>query len=607
MARLSRLLAVVFALLIAVLTAPSAHADDTPDAWRIPDLRADVVVDAEGVSTVTLDLAFDFADEPGHGPYVALSTQQAVADNPDVWRMIDVDVTEVTSPTGAPAETLITQEDGALLIRIGREGTRVSGIQNYRIVFTAHGFIAPRHATSGLDEFNWNAVGSGGWDVPIDHVEVRVTGPADVGRTACFSGRGYDQPCEASASGRSAAFAASGLEAGDGVQVVAGFPADTFVGAQPQFTKRFHVGNVIPVNAMTVGLTGALTALGIGAVAMKHRRWSRDEVYLGLTPGVRPVPGQDAAVGLARAAKDDVAVAFTPPKGARVGEVGVLLDTRADNVDVTASILDLAARGHYQIVENGKKSWRFVRRATTDPRTPAEDHIVSTLFRKGKEVTTGELRDKKYHELLPGARERLEERVIKELHWFKGSPRSAQILALLTALMLILGGVFLGFVLGFAFGLGLVGLAPILTGVVLVPLSLKAGRRTAEGSAVLAQAKGFELYLRTAEADQIRFEEGVDVFSRYLPWATIFGVADRWAGVFAQLEREGRYQRGDWYVGNSSMDALRLSVAMNTLTHELSSSMVASSVAQSASTSGTSGGSGFSGGGGFGGTGGGGW
>ena len=58
---------------------------------------------------------------------------------------------------------------------------------------------------------------------------------------------------------------------------------------------------------------------------------------------------------------------------------------------------------------------------------------------------------------------------------------------------------------------------------------------------------------------------------------------------------------------SASMDALRLSVAMNALTHELSSSMVASTVAQSASTAGTSGGSGFSGGGGFGGTGGGGW
>ncbi|MBK8461996.1 MAG: DUF2207 domain-containing protein [Nigerium sp.] len=607
MIRVTRLLAVVFAVLITVVTAPTAHADDTPEAWRIPDLKADVVVDAEGVSTVTLDLTFDFADEPGHGPYVALSTQQAVDDNPDVWRMIDVEVTDVSSPTGAPAHTQITHEDGALLIRIGSEGTRVQGVQSYRIVFTARGLIAPRHATSGLDEFNWNVVGSGGWDVPIDHVGVSVVGPVGIDRTACFSGTRYDQPCQASSSGRSATFAAGGLAAGDGVQVVAGFPAGTFVGAEPRFTKRFHVGNVIPVNATTVGLTGALTALGVGVVLMKRRRWSRDEVYLGLTPGLRPAPGHDAAVGLARLSQADVAVAFTPPKGASVGEVGVLLDTRADNVDVTASILDLAARGHFQIIENGEKSWRFVRRATGDPRTPAEDHIVSTLFKKGNDVTTGELRDKKYHALLPGARERLENRVIKDLNWFKGSPRSAQVLALLTAVMLIFGGVFLGLVLGFAFGLGLVGLAPIVTGLLLAPLSLTAGRRTAEGSAVLAQAKGFELYLRTAEADQIRFEEGIDVFSRYLPWATIFGVAERWAGVFAQLEREGRYQRGDWYVGPGSLDTLRLSMAMNALTHELSSSMVASTVAQSASTAGTSGGSGFSGGGGFGGTGGGGW
>ena len=162
--------------------------------------------------------------------------------------------------------------------------------------------------------------------------------------------------------------------------------------------------------------------------------------------------------------------------------------------------------------------------------------------------------------------------------------------------------------LGFAFGLGLVGLAPVIAGLVLAPLAFKAGRRTAEGSAVLSQAKGFELYLRTAEADQIKFEEGIDVFSRYLPWATIFGVADRWAKIFEQLAREGRYAPSDdWYVGHSLYDGLYFSSAMNSLSHELSSSMQAAVSAQTAATAGSSGGSGFSGGGGFGGGGGGGW
>ena len=61
------------------------------------------------------------------------------------------------------------------------------------------------------------------------------------------------------------------------------------------------------------------------------------------------------------------------------------------------------------------------------------------------------------------------------------------------------------------------------------------GGRTAEGSAVLAQSEGFKQYLETAEADQIRFEEAQDVFSRYLPYAIVFGVADRWAAAFEEV------------------------------------------------------------------------
>ena len=46
---------------------------------------------------------------------------------------------------------------------------------------------------------------------------------------------------------------------------------------------------------------------------------------------------------------------------------------------------------------------------------------------------------------------------------------------------------------------------------------------------------GFKQYLATAEASQIRFEEAQDIFSRYLPYAIVFGVADRWARVFDEV------------------------------------------------------------------------
>lgn len=64
--------------------------------------------------------------------------------------------------------------------------------------------------------------------------------------------------------------------------------------------------------------------------------------------------------------------------------------------------------------------------------------------------------------------------------------------------------------------------------------------RTAEGAAVRVQTLGFQKYLATAEANQIRFEESLDVFSRYLPYALVFGLAERWAKVVGDVVRQGQ-------------------------------------------------------------------
>ena len=162
-------------------------------------------------------------------------------------------------------------------------------------------------------------------------------------------------------------------------------------------------------------------------------------------------------------------------------------------------------------------------------------------------------------------------------------------------------GAGLGFLAGFL-GWGLIGLAGVIVGAGVLIRSNHFGRRTATGSAVLAQTKGFELYLTTAEADQIKFEEGIDVFSRYLPYAIVFGVAERWTKIFQELADQGRYTFNPyWYAGYGFAPRLdQLGSSLSALGSTMSSSLQAATAA-------TSGGSGFSGGGGFGGGGGGTW
>ncbi|MGL4831300.1 MAG: DUF2207 family protein, partial [Propionibacteriaceae bacterium] len=77
------------------------------------------------------------------------------------------------------------------------------------------------------------------------------------------------------------------------------------------------------------------------------------------------------------------------------------------------------------------------------------------------------------------------------------------------------------------------------------------GQRSAQGRAVADQIIGFREYLATAEADQIRFEEGEDIFSKYLPWAIIFQLTERWTKICQQLVAMGRISNAqpDWYYG----------------------------------------------------------
>ena len=50
-----------------------------------------------------------------------------------------------------------------------------------------------------------------------------------------------------------------------------------------------------------------------------------------------------------------------------------------------------------------------------------------------------------------------------------------------------------------------------------------------------AQILGFRQYIATAEVNQLQFEESVDVFCRYLPYAIVFGETERWAKALAAL------------------------------------------------------------------------
>jgi uncharacterized membrane protein len=121
---------------------------------------------------------------------------------------------------------------------------------------------------------------------------------------------------------------------------------------------------------------------------------------------------------------------------------------------------------------------------------------------------------------------------------------------------------------------------------------------------MLARVLGFRQYLSVAEGNQIRFEEREQIFSRYLPYAMVFGIAERWAHEFADLA----VQRGDgsaglyWYTGQPGWSLLYFPQSIGAFATTTAGTIA--STPPSASGSSGFGGGGFSGGGGGGGGGG---
>ncbi|HWS57097.1 MAG TPA: DUF2207 domain-containing protein, partial [Actinotalea sp.] len=333
------------ALLAVVLVAAPAAAD-AEDSVVGYDMS--IELEPDGVAHVTLDLDMDFGVDPNRGPFLTHIVKQQFDDTRDrVYRFSNI---QVSSSTGAVDTVSVEENGGWLEIRIGEEDRdEFTGVHSYRITYDVDGWVNTVDffgETTGLteDEFYVNVIGDA-WEVPLQDVRVRVAGPADVVAGGCFAGYyGADDPCTSSAAeGAKAVFTQDSLAAGEGMTVYVAFPAGTF-DADPILVERWTLGRAFTATPARAGLAVVIGAVGAWLVLSRVRRRGRDEQYLGLTPGLAPAPGQVATVG-ARG-RSPVTVQFTPPAGFRAGQLGTLVDERADPHDVTATIVDLAVRGY---------------------------------------------------------------------------------------------------------------------------------------------------------------------------------------------------------------------------------------------------------------------
>ncbi|MFP5283004.1 MAG: DUF2207 domain-containing protein, partial [Actinomycetes bacterium] len=323
----------------------------------------------------------------------------------------------------------------------------------------------------------------------------------------------------------------------------------------------------------------------------------------GLAPGTVPLPGQQTEV-MMHDPDIPIPVAFSPPK-IPVAEAGLLVDGQVDTRETAATIIDLAVRGALTVQSDGKHDFRVT---LVDPDRAAAPHEMVLLNHLFHGEPPGAVANLSAPGSLLNAHQAMQDSVRNQVAargWFRKVPSATATGG--AGFGVIVFAIFAAFAFGAALLLLVIPLLPILITLAVIRVKLRRGQRTPDGRAVCDQVEGFRTYLATAEADQLRFEEGEDIFSKYLPWAIAFNLADRWARLCADLVAMGRLPDTTpyWYIGDGyHFGAFNTSFLTSSLTS-------AASPAPSAGSSGTGfgggssfGGGGFSGGGGGGGGGG---
>ena len=550
---------------------------------------------------ITETIVYDFGGTEHHGIFRDVPTRLRYDDTYD--RVYPLTVESVSASAGTPADYSVDAiEGGQTQIKIGDPDRTITGVHTYTIVYTVgsalNGF--PDH-----DELYWNAIGTD-WQVPILQATVTVTAPAPIQQVACFTGpERSGLACDvARAKGNTARFAQRQIDPYSGLTVVVALPKGAVANPAPALVERWSLQSAFRLNPETGGVSGGLLLLAVGGfVALLWTR-GRDRRYVG--SDVDQVMGnpddKDQHVPLFQGGAS-APVEFAPPEDLRPGQIGTLVDEQANTLDVTSTIVDLAVRGFLLIQEIpkqgwfGKPDWTLIKleKATAELQ-PYEEKLYDGLFEGGTEVTVSSLRTT-FVARLESVENALYADAMKR-KWFNARPDKVRSSWMLRGLLLLLAGGALTFALAKWTHWGLVGLPVIVAGILLMAGAHRMPARTAKGRAMLMRIRGFRTVIEKAETNMSRWAEQENVFTRYLPYAMVFGCTEKWAKAF-----EGLAQQPDtsFYVSNQPF-------LFANFAHSIDGFAIATggTIASTPSSSGSSGmgGGGFSGGGGGGGGGG---
>ena len=596
-------LAVAFAAVLAgLLTPPDARAQ-VPRPEQITAYDVDITVERDGTLQFQEQIKYYFPSER-HGILREIPVRLRYDETHDREYPLEVESVAVTG--GASNKYALEDAGGGnLRIRIGDADRTIQGEYTYVIRYRIEGGL---NAFPDHDELYWNAIGTA-WQIPIAAPVIRVHTPVPPTEIACFAGpAGSARPCQTSmVEGSGATFTHRTLSPFEGLTVVVALPKGVISPEPaPILEERWSLLRAFSITPATIGLTGVVAAAVVFGLWRTYWTRGRDLRWGSTAVDARFGRGQPENI-TPWGHEGPVPAEYVPFEGMRPGLMGTLFDETANPLDVTATIIDLAARGYLRIEEveqNGilgwfaKADWRLVKLKEPTDLLEYERTLFRSLFQTGDDVQLSDLRNK-FASHMSAVQKDLYEEVVKR-GWFNRSPESTRntwigigVLALVAA-----GG--LQFLTTAFTHFALVTTPLVIGALAMLVLHRSMPRRTAAGTAAVRHVRGFRRFIDDAEDERAQFAERANLFYEYLPYAIVFGLADKWSKAFEGLAHPP--EAPGWYVSSRPFAMASFANSMDTFGVTATGTLV--------STPGGSGGSGFSGGssgGGGGGGGGGSW
>lgn len=560
--------------------------------WTIESFNSQINLLSSGKVQITETIIVNFEIQK-HGIFRDIPYIYTAEDGTKTYTKIEV---QNITRNNADEKYKVSKQGDYIDIKIGDPNKTITGNQTYTIDYLASGVL---RSFDAYDELYWNVTGNY-WEIPIakSSATVNLPHPA-IEKTACFIGSlGSTENCAITSTGSTATFVNSRpLEAGEGMTVAAAYKKGLVPILTVEPPESFGDQLLKPQTLVLFLIT-----LAGGAGTIFYLWYTRGRDFWFKRKDLFDPNAKEETKPIS--AHETIVVEYSPPENLRPAELGTLVDQRADTLDVTATIIDLAVRGYLTISEKPKK-WLFGKtdyiltktKKETRDLLPYEKYLYDEIFTIDT-VSISSLKKTFYDELAEVKKKLYEQVVSKKL--FTRNPDTTRNIYLALGIFLAIGGIILTFVgIGNQIALVAAFSFPLfLNSVLLIIFSRFMPARTGYGRELYRRVKGYELFIAKAEAHRQKFFENKNLFNEVLPYAITFGLVEKFATAMKDIGLKPSQATTGWYVGTHKFAFDSFASSINDFSGSVTKSIAATPSKGGGFSGGGSSGGGFGGGGG---------